>query len=51
MGEPKFGHMTKMTAKHIYGKTPIKSSPEPEGGQPWDLVCSIGDAGPTSLSK
>ena len=25
------GHMTKMAAMPIYGKTPLKSSPEPEG--------------------
>ena len=42
-----FGHMTKMT---IYGKTPLQStSPEPEGRRPWDLVCSIGDEGPTKF--
>ena len=26
-----FGHMTKMSATSIYGKPPLKSSPEPEG--------------------
>ena len=25
------GHMTKMAARPIYGKKPLKSSPEPEG--------------------
>ena len=25
------GHMTKMAATHIYGKTPLKFSPETEG--------------------
>ena len=25
------------------------SSQEPEGQLPWDLVCSIGDAGPTKF--
>ena len=40
------GHITKMAAKPIYGKTPKKSSPKPEGWWPWDLVCSIGDVGP-----
>ena len=42
-----FGHMTKMTAMPIYSKNPLKSSPEPDGRWPWDLVCSIGDVGPT----
>ena len=47
-----FGHMTKMAAMPIYGKTPLKySSREPEGRWPWDFVCSIGDVGPTKLSK
>ena len=39
--------MTKMAAMPIYGKNP--SSPEPEGLWPWDLVCSIGDVGPTKF--
>ena len=42
--------MTKMTATPIYGKNPLKSSsPEPEGQWPLDLVCSIGDVGPTKF--
>ena len=49
LGEPKFGHMTKMAAMPIYGKNPLKSSPEPEGQWPWDLVCSIRDVGPTKF--
>ena len=43
------GHMTKMAAMPIYGKNPLKSSPEPEGRLPQDLVCSIGDVGPTKF--
>ena len=42
------GHMTKMAIMPIYGKNPkISSSLEPKGQLPWDLVCSIGDVGPT----
>ena len=44
-----FGHMTKMTATPIYGKNHYKSSPEPESLWYWDLVCSIGDVGPTKF--
>ena len=45
-----FGHMTKMADTPIYGKKLLKiSSPEPEGQWPWDLVCSIGDVGPTNF--
>ena len=41
------GHMTKMTATPIYGKTLQKSSsPEPKGQWPCGLVCSIGALGP-----
>ena len=29
-----FGYMTKMTAMPIYGKNPLKSSPEPESRLP-----------------
>ena len=36
------GHMTKMAAMPIYGKNLKKSSPEPKGRWPWNLVCSIG---------
>ena len=39
------GHMTKMAATPIYGKTLQKSfSPEPAGRLPRNLVCSIGDS-------
>ena len=38
--------MTKMATTPIYGKTLQKSSPEPVGGFPGNLVCSIGDSGP-----
>ena len=41
--------MNKMAATPIYGKNPLKSSPEPEGRWPWDLVCSMGDVGPTKF--
>ena len=40
------GHMTKMATTPIYGKKPLKKSPQPEGRWPWDLVCSIEDVGP-----
>ena len=36
------GHMTKMAAMPIYGKNHKKSSPEPKGGWPSIIVCSIG---------
>ena len=45
-----YGHMTKMAATPIYGKNPLKiffsrtSRPVT-----WDLVCSIGDVGPTKF--
>ena len=42
------GHMTKMDAKPIYGKTLQKfSSPEPAGRFSRNLVCSIGDSFPS----
>ena len=42
------GHMTKMAATPIYGKTPSKSSsPEHAGRFSRNLVCSIGDSSPT----
>ena len=42
--------MTKMAAAPIYGKNPLKIfCPEPEGPRPWDLVCIIGDVGPTKF--
>ena len=45
-----FGHMTKMATTPIYGWNHLKSSSlEPEGRWPWDLVCSIGDVGPTKF--
>ena len=47
LGNEKFvpgpGHMNKMAAMPIYGKTLKKSSfLEPKGRWPWNLVCSIG---------
>ena len=41
------GHMTKMAAIPIYGKNLKKSSPEPAGRFPRNLVCSIGDSCPS----
>ena len=42
--------MAKMTATPIFSETCLKSSfPEAEGRCHWDLVCSIGDVGPTKL--
>ena len=41
------GHMTKMATMPIYGKNIKKSSPEPKGWWPWNLVCSIGCSGTT----
>ena len=46
------GHMTKMATTPIYGKTLYMfSSLEAEGQWPWDLVCSIGDVGPTRFAQ
>ena len=39
--------MTKMATMPIYGKNIKKSSPEPKGRWPWNLVCSIGYSGTT----
>ena len=36
------GHLTKMAAMPIYGKNLKKSSLEPKGWWPWNLVCIIG---------
>ena len=42
------GHMTKMAATPIYGKTLQKSSsPEPAGRFSRNLVCSIGNSSPS----
>ena len=41
------GHMTKMAAMPIYGKNLKKSSPEPAGRFPRNLVCNIGDSCPS----
>ena len=40
------GHMTKMVAMSIYGKTKLNksSTPEPVGLFRQNLVCSIGDS-------
>ena len=44
--------MTKMTATSIFGKGPLKSSsPKSESQWPWEFVCSIGNEGPTKMSK
>ena len=39
------GHMAKMVTMPIYGKNHLKSSLEPKGQWPLDLVCSIADVG------
>ena len=48
-----FGHMTKMAATSIYGKKTFKSlllkNQRANGQWHWDLVCSIGDMGPTKF--
>ena len=54
MGERMFVQMFLVTwprwPPHPYMvKILYKSSPEPEGWWPWDLVCSIGDVGPTKF--
>ena len=44
------GHMTEMATMPIDTKNPLNiSSLEPKGKWPWELVCSIGDLGPTRL--
>ena len=43
------GHMTKMAAMLIYGNNLKKSSLEPKGRWPWNLVCSIGYSGTTKF--
>ena len=46
------GHMTKMATTPIYLKTlQISSSLEPKGQWLLDLVCSIGDVGPTRFAQ
>ena len=59
------GHMTKMATTPIYGKNSLNvffsgtkrpmakmsSSLEPKGQWPWDLVCSIGNLGPTRFAQ
>ena len=46
------GHMKKMATMRIYGKNSLLSSSlEPKGHWPWDLVCRIGDVGPTRLAQ
>ena len=42
------GHMTKMATTPIYDKNPLNILFSGTTSQwPWDLVCSIGDVGPT----
>ena len=48
---PHLGHLTKMPAMPIYGKKPLKSSPESKGHWPWSLVCSIRALGPIKFGK
>ena len=40
-------HRTKMAAKPIYGKNPLKSYPGTSGPISMKLVCSIWDSGPS----
>ena len=55
MGEQKFVQMVLVTLprwqpRRYMVKTLQKSSSlEPKGHWPWDLVCSIGDVGPTKF--
>ena len=47
-----YGHMTNMATMPIYGKNSLNlSSLEPKGHRLWDLVCSIGDVGPTWFAQ
>ena len=47
-----YGHLTKMATTPIYGKLFKKSSSlEPKGHFLWDLVCSIGDVGPSMFAQ
>ena len=43
--------MTKITTTPINSKTILKFYPEPGGLSYWDLVCSIGDVGPTKFDQ
>ena len=45
------GHMTKMATTPIYDKPFKFPFLEPKGQWPWDLVCSIGDVGPTRFAQ
>ena len=38
------GHMTKMAAMTIYAKKLLQNW---KANETWDLICSIGDVGPT----
>ena len=45
-------HMTKMATTPIYAKISLNIfSLEPKGHWLWDLVCSIGDVGPTRFAQ
>ena len=41
--------MTKMADMPIYGKNLKKSSSEPKGRWPWNLVCNIGSSSTTKF--
>ena len=44
--------MTKMPTTPKFGKSPLNIIfSEPKGQWPWDLVCSIGDVGPTRFAQ
>ena len=44
------GHMTKIATTPIYGKNPLNIFFSGEK-RPMDLVCSIGDVGPTRFAQ
>ena len=55
MGEQKFAQMVLVTwprwppCPYMVKTLQISTSQKPEGRWPWDLVCSIGDVGPTKF--
>ena len=47
-----YGHMTNMATMPIYGKHSLYLfSLKPKALWLWDLVCSIGDVGPTRFAQ
>ena len=45
------GHMSKMATRPMVKTLYMSSSLEPKGQWPYDLVCSIGDVGPTRFAQ